>query len=63
MAFSLPASVLAKIFVSKTFAKVFAKSENIFSRNYENENFHFNPISTPQGANTVKWGEGAQQGV
>jgi hypothetical protein len=29
------------------------------------QNFRFNPnpVSTPQGAKTVKWGEGVQQGV
>jgi hypothetical protein len=47
-AFSLPARVFAKTFVIfNTFRKLFfSKSENKFSRKYENKHFHFNPNLT-----------------
>jgi hypothetical protein len=57
--------VKMKIFAKRNFAKIvpfshdfriFAKIERcIFSPHH--------PVSTLQGAKTVKWGEGAQQGV
>jgi hypothetical protein len=65
--------VFSKIF-SKVFAKTFVifvtfrklfprKAKKNFCENTKTKIFVSTLVSIPQGAKTVKWGEGAQQGV